>query len=41
MIKQLELLAILRRLYPSRWCAFDFRRVGDRVVRFVKWGGAL
>ena len=40
MITQLELLAILERLSPSRFCEWDFRRVGGRVVRFVKWGGA-
>ena len=39
MITQRELLAILERLAPSRWRAWDFRRVGGRVVRFVKWGG--
>lgn len=38
MITQRELLAILGRLSPSRWCAYDFRRLADgRVVRFVEW----
>lgn len=38
MITQRELLAILERLSPFRFCAWDFRRVGGRVVRFVRWG---
>ena len=40
MITQLKLLAILRRLRPSRFCAYDFRKLADgRVVRFVEWNG--
>ena len=37
MITRQELMLVLSRLAPSRWRAFDFRRVGGRVVRFVAW----
>ena len=40
MITRQELMLVLSRLAPSRFCAWDFRKIaGGRVVRFVKWGG--
>jgi hypothetical protein len=39
MITREQLKAILDRLSPSAWCAYDFRRIADgRVVRFVRYG---
>ena len=43
MITRKELMAVLDRLAPRRWCAMDWRRLADgRLVRFVAWrkGGA-
>jgi hypothetical protein len=42
MITQSDLKAILDGLSPSRWCAWDWRKLADgRVVRFVNWRKAV
>jgi len=41
MLKQNHLKAMLDRLLPKRWRAYDWRKVGSNIVKFVDWKKGL
>ena len=38
MITAEQMRELLDRLEPWHWRASDWRRVGNKIVRFVRWG---